>query len=157
MEKPIHIEARVREVMTPIYIFCGSMFLGAGLAFFPGTFALVFGSTLLVVSMAIMIYLSVRRQRDMRARGAMLTNEGIGATFDGNLVWLLPWNRFGGYRGTAYSDWYRTFHPEDDGVEILDKSGIKIGILNIHPESLYPGSSFRAEGRRLRAGAFWKS
>lgn len=164
MQLPIEIPARARESHWPVYV---TMVVAFGaptlllIIFWKQqdrmgiwVFALLIGGLILMGAFASAI--GAFTQRKLKGLGAVVTDEGIGKTRDGENEWLLPWSEFGGYRIVKVSDWQRSWNPEGDGVEILNVAGESVGILQIHPGGFIGGNTYKQMGRAAKHAFFWQ-
>lgn len=133
MKKPICIPASIQDsgfvplppilLVIPVFVILQSHPNLAGAMVFP----------FVAVWITLILFLDKRKRRTLSGRGAMVSDEGVSATMEGNPVWTLPWSQFGGYRCLKLSERDRILHPERGGIEVLDTKGIPKGILNIEP------------------------
>ena len=154
MKKPIDIPAHIEQSGWPallLVIFAIAASIGIAASGPVGT-------AFILVSSLMIIALVARKSNDteIKGRGARVSADGVSATFEGNVLWTVPWTKFGGYRTVVASEWNRIRRPERCGVEIIDKQGVVAGLLNVEPDRfdlnsnrIYPGSTQRLFWRAL--------
>lgn len=118
-----------------------------GLAFCFNFWATLLLGGPVLLSMSIMMASIGLAQMRLGGMEVVCSPEGIGVGHLGENLWMLSWERYGGYRPTRVTFRQSCFHLERLGIEVYDKTGKVCGTLPL--DHLYKGSSTTLRGAIL--------
>lgn len=137
-----------------------SLLLGVSMAwpFFSLLIYLATRNDLLAVVPISLIFLpfliAPRKRKLLQKRSAEMSDEGISALEEDQILWSLPWSRYGNFHMIKLPLLAQVFHPERMGVELLDKAGVVVGMLNLEPGGANQSNADNYEQQFLRRRFF---